>query len=1370
MLHYRDRSESGDAGALTAGAPGTGFHGKEGENASPVESAEALKRKVRRAENARSVLAGLYRAAGCTGQIQEQRYADLKDKYDELEQERLGARSSLAFDYSVMREAMEQLEVFSRKALDHWTSRFLRSESLFCRALGKLASGNARLLARVIRSNPLFDAQWYVEKYPDVRGADPVLHYLTHGWREGRDPSPYFSTQGYALQQGLQGELCPLLHFLRFGRKEDIHLRLSFFFLSEVRLLRESALMDTHWYLEQYPDVSGSDPVIHYLTRGWREGRDPSAAFSTSKYLKEYPEVRTGGFNPLVHYLMIGRSDGCLPCPDSSRSEEYLLLRKSRLFRPDWYRKRYPDTADADPIEHYLTSGWKEGRDPSPEFSTGFYLENNPDLRAGGTNPLVHYLRRGAAEGRRIKELSGYLAEHFYELARLSGLFDSKWYKERYGEEPDPQADPLREFCRTAWREGRDPSPRFSQRRYWLDHRDLDWTNGLFHYIVRGALEDREIEPVEEPVCGVSRRRRIAVLVPDASEAGAGPGLEICRHLRAMAYLVKIIVMKPGPALAGFGRCGEVFCPSSPEELRSVAEDLRSSGCRDAILDSAAACKYVKSFHEAGFRTVLLIRETGGAVKDMGLEAAACEAAGYGDELIFPAASVADSWKEAGLAVPAERLRILPPVSCERKEAPLEGEEAAARDRTARSGHHAMSAYVSDILECTSAPFRKISCIVPVRGRGQYLVPRLDSFRAQTCPVYELIILDDNSSDGRDKVIRAWIEADPDFFQGGIRYIRNETDRGVFAQWRQGISLACGELVWIAGADDTCDPRLAGELIPFFDDPMVNLAYVQSRLIDSGGKVLVPDLSVETGGISPARRKEPCVCPFERELNSGLAVADTIPNAGAVIMRKTAALGVSDLPERFELLGEWVFYLEVLKGGRIGFSPAILADRRRPDPGAETPEGERTAREIERIHRLLLDSCRLGNETIRRMREALLTACGRAGSPFVPTLDYDRYLQPEKREPGVLIFSGSLTYGGGEIFPIWLANELAGQGYRVYLLSFDLEPPNTDIVEKVDYRVNLVRMAEIAGQGLRNFISEKGIGFISSHFYHADKFLAAELGDAEVFWTVTTHGMYEHLVEHPEEDPDFPAVFPKIFRRCSKVIYTAPKNLVPFRKLDFDIGSKCVKIDNGFPYSHETPFDRGSYGIGEKDKVLVFVARGIPEKGWKEVIALVSDLNGQREEAGFAYHAVLIGDSGYVRGLKNRYGADPHLHFLGYRKDIAPFVAGSDIGLLPSTFIGESQPLILIEFFANGKPVVATRIGEVPLMVAQDGVEAGVLLDIGEGHVSRPEFAKAVRAMEDTNVYRTYSEGAKKIFEHYSIENCAAGYMKLYFENRAGGS
>jgi hypothetical protein len=76
----------------------------------------------------------------------------------------------------------------------------------------------------------------------------------------------------------------------------------------------------------------------------------------------------------------------------------------STFFDAAWYLKTYPDVARAgrDAAYHYVEYGAKEGRDPSPRFSTLAYLASNPDVAENGMNPLLHYLRFGRAENRRV--------------------------------------------------------------------------------------------------------------------------------------------------------------------------------------------------------------------------------------------------------------------------------------------------------------------------------------------------------------------------------------------------------------------------------------------------------------------------------------------------------------------------------------------------------------------------------------------------------------------------------------------------------------------------------------------------------------------------------------------------------------------------------------------------------------------------------------------------------------------------------------------------------------------------------------------------------------------------------------------------------
>ena len=68
---------------------------------------------------------------------------------------------------------------------------------------------------------PDFDAAWYLATYPDVAqtGANPLVHYVRHGWLEGRNPSPRFNTRAYLgrYPDDSRSGVNPLAHYLDSG-------------------------------------------------------------------------------------------------------------------------------------------------------------------------------------------------------------------------------------------------------------------------------------------------------------------------------------------------------------------------------------------------------------------------------------------------------------------------------------------------------------------------------------------------------------------------------------------------------------------------------------------------------------------------------------------------------------------------------------------------------------------------------------------------------------------------------------------------------------------------------------------------------------------------------------------------------------------------------------------------------------------------------------------------------------------------------------------------------------------------------------------------------------------------------------------------
>lgn len=91
-----------------------------------------------------------------------------------------------------------------------------------------------------------------------------------------------------------------------------------------------------------------------------------------------------------------------------SIDEEYEIILKSKEFDKEYYKKTYNLDSTTDPIYHYLEIGVHKNYNPSENFETQYYLEENVDVKNSDVNPFVHYVLYGKDEGRmpKLKELS----------------------------------------------------------------------------------------------------------------------------------------------------------------------------------------------------------------------------------------------------------------------------------------------------------------------------------------------------------------------------------------------------------------------------------------------------------------------------------------------------------------------------------------------------------------------------------------------------------------------------------------------------------------------------------------------------------------------------------------------------------------------------------------------------------------------------------------------------------------------------------------------------------------------------------------------------------------------------------------------------
>ena len=95
----------------------------------------------------------------------------------------------------------------------------------------------------------------------------------------------------------------PIAHFLNVARARDgSRIRFSIRYGMQASIAESMAARE--------------NPLIHYVTRGWKEGCDPHPSFKVSLYREANPEVRYTNRDPLVHYLRRSRHESIALMPD----------------------------------------------------------------------------------------------------------------------------------------------------------------------------------------------------------------------------------------------------------------------------------------------------------------------------------------------------------------------------------------------------------------------------------------------------------------------------------------------------------------------------------------------------------------------------------------------------------------------------------------------------------------------------------------------------------------------------------------------------------------------------------------------------------------------------------------------------------------------------------------------------------------------------------------------------------------------------------------------------------------------------------------------------------------------------------------------
>jgi glycosyltransferase involved in cell wall biosynthesis len=222
-----------------------------------------------------------------------------------------------------------------------------------------------------------------------------------------------------------------------------------------------------------------------------------------------------------------------------------------------------------------------------------------------------------------------------------------------------------------------------------------------------------------------------------------------------------------------------------------------------------------------------------------------------------------------------------------------------------------------------------VSVVIPVYNAELFVAQAIESVLAQTYPHYELIVVNDASTDGTAEVLAR--------YQGHpkVRIHHNPTNLGMAPNWNKGLSLARGDLVAKLDADDFYEPGFLEEIVPVFQrHPTVGLVFSGVNLIRSDGRVT---------------RRRRYLTPWVRSGHKFLRqlLHACVIRSPTVCVRRVCYEHLGGFLPEMKLHADWEMWVRIAAHYDVGYVARCLASYRLPCGNSCTSQSYRDARSVD---------------------------------------------------------------------------------------------------------------------------------------------------------------------------------------------------------------------------------------------------------------------------------------------------------------------------------------------------------------------------------------------------------------------------------------
>jgi L-malate glycosyltransferase len=675
------------------------------------------------------------------------------------------------------------------------------------------------------------------------------------------------------------------------------------------------------------------------------------------------------------------------------------------------------------------------------------------------------------------------------------------------------------------------------------------------------------------------------------------------------------------------------------------------------------------------------------------------------------------------------------------------------------------------VVTMTTSP--KVTVLIPLYNAERYLAEALASILEQTFTDFELLVIDDGSTDTSVAIVRSF--GDP-----RIRLVSNAANLGVTITLNRGIDLARGEYIARMDSDDICLPNRLAEQVAFLDaHPECAMVAVPVQMIAADGR--------DCGDWSDDRRTT-----SPETIRRFLPRANCIAHPGVMI--RTALLAVYRYDGQQRVAQDYDLWLRLCADGHVIAKLAEPLLRYRLNPASVTavtrgllPDLKNVRTKARFLRRRLVEGT-LNRFCLRVAVAMVQDLCYTLGKgvlgvvrPLVPAtgapdaeqgavlardlriMALNRWLPvrllvgigmflgrflPVSNRSALFLFFPFFHVGGAEKVHAQVVDSCAAHRPWVFFTKKSanstfrpLFPAQARLFNlwpllKYGYPLSVGIMAGL----INRHRSPVVFGSNSLFFYLLVPYLHARVRRGDLLHA--TGGGAEQFSLAVADHLDFRVV-------ANETTLAELRDLYRQRGMDSLLAGRLLLIENMVPVPDQCP-DKDRGGLLQ----VLYVGRGGSEKRLHLLVRAAQ----RCRQAGIPVLCTLVGDlAAAVAPL-----GDTNCRLLGEIADaqaLAEIYAGAHVLVLTSS--REGFPLVIMEAMAHGVVPVSTRVGGIDRHVRHG--ENGMLLDNGPEEVIVEELVATLCVLaRDRDLLATLGQHAHATaLASFGPDRFRAAYQKL---------